>query len=130
MLERLALIAASVRDAVLKVIGAPRAIIPGIDLAFDNPPARYDFSRDVVTFQGKELGGVVNCAVNRKALDDHFGVNGYGQEGRVEAFLKNRSKIEEIARAKYLSFPVEEPGAVLVKTSDVESFARRARKLK
>ncbi|MGY3506670.1 MULTISPECIES: DUF1488 domain-containing protein [unclassified Bradyrhizobium] len=97
MLERLALIAASVRDAVLKVIGAPRSIIPGIDPAFDNPPARYDVSRDVVTFQGKELGGVVNCAVSRKALDDHFGVDGLGQEGRVKAFLKNRSKIEQIA---------------------------------
>ncbi len=49
----------------------------------------------------------------------------------MEAFLKNRSRIEEIARAKYLSSPVEEPGAVLVKTSDVESFSvRRAPKRK
>ncbi|WP_407181587.1 DUF1488 family protein [Bradyrhizobium sp. STM 3562] len=75
MLEGLALIAPSVRDVVLRAIGAPRSIIPGIDLAFDNPPARYDFNRDVVTFQGKELGGLVNCAVSREALDDHFGAD-------------------------------------------------------
>ncbi|MBB4360644.1 hypothetical protein GGD65_001642 [Bradyrhizobium sp. CIR18] len=122
MLEGLALLAAAVRDTLLKTIGSPRSIIPGIDLSFDNPPARYDFSRDVVTFQGKELGGTVNCAVSREALDDHFGADGLGQEGRLEAFLKNRSRIEEIARAKYLSAPVDEPGAVLVKTSDVENF--------
>ncbi|VIO70431.1 hypothetical protein CI1B_30850 [Bradyrhizobium ivorense] len=102
MLEGLALLAAPVRDAVLRTIGAPRPIVPGIDLSFDNPPARYGFSRDVVTFQGKELGGTVSCAASREALDDHFGADGLGQDGRVEAFLKNRSRIEEIARAKSL----------------------------
>ncbi|WP_271619317.1 nucleotidyltransferase family protein [Bradyrhizobium sp. CCBAU 51745] len=70
MFEGLALLAASVRDAVLKTIAAPRSIIPDMDLSFDNPPARYDFSRDVVTFQGQAPGGAVNCAVSREALDD------------------------------------------------------------
>jgi hypothetical protein len=124
MLEGLALLAASVRDAVLKTIGAPRSVIQGIDLSFDNPAARYDFNRDIVTFRGQALGSAVNCAVSREALDDHFGADGLGQEGRLEAFLKNRSRIEEIARAKYLSSPVDEPGAVLIKTSDAENFSR------
>jgi hypothetical protein len=124
MLERLALLAASVRDAVLKTIGAPRSVIQGIDLSFDNPVARYDCNRDIVTFQGQALGSAVNCAVSREALDDHFGADGLEQEGRLQAFLKNRSRIEEIARAKYLSSPVDEPGAVLIKTSDAENFSR------
>jgi len=124
MLEGLALLAASVRDAVLKTIGAPRSVIQGIDLSFDNPAARYDCNRDIVTFQGQALGSVVNCAVSREALDDHFGADGLEQEGRLQAFLKNRSRIEEIARAKYLSSPVDEPGAVLIKTSDAENFSR------
>jgi hypothetical protein len=131
MLEGLGLLEASARDVVLDTIRAPRLILPGIDLSFDNPPARYDFSRDVVTFVGKALGSPVNCAISREALDDHFGADGAGQEGRLQAFLKNRSRIEEIARAKYLSSPVDEPGAVLVKTPDVESFStRRAPKRK
>ena len=124
MLEGLALLAASVRDTVLKTIGAPRSVIQGIDLSFHNPAARYDFSRDIVTFQGQALGSAVNCAVSREALDDHFGADGLEQEGRLQAFLKNRSRIEEIARAKYLSSPVDEPGAVLIKTSDAENFSR------
>jgi hypothetical protein len=83
MLEGLALLAASVRDAALKTIGAPRSIIPGIDLSFDNSPAHYDFSRDLVTFQGKELAGTVNCAVSREVLDDHFGADGLGHPCRA-----------------------------------------------
>ncbi|WP_407152791.1 GSU2403 family nucleotidyltransferase fold protein [Bradyrhizobium sp. ORS 86] len=125
MLEGLVLLAAAVRDAVLKTIGAPRSIIPGIDLSFDNPPARYDFSRDIVMFQGQGLGGAVDCAVSREALDDHFGAYGLRQEGRLEAFFKNRSKIEEIARTKYLFSPVEEPRAVLLGTSDIEELSRK-----
>ncbi|MGY4473680.1 DUF1488 domain-containing protein [Bradyrhizobium sp. USDA 3364] len=117
------MLSATVRDAVLKTISAPRSIIPSIDLSFDNPPTRYDFSRDVVTFHGEALGSAVNCAVSREALDDRFGADSLGQEGRLQAFLKNRSRIEEIARAKYLSSPIDEPGAILVKTSDIENFS-------
>ncbi|WP_309143726.1 DUF1488 domain-containing protein [Bradyrhizobium sp. CCGUVB4N] len=125
MLEGLGLLEASVRDAVLVAIGMPRLTLPGIELSFDNSPARYDLSRDIVTFAGKALGSRVNCVISREALDDHFGSDGLGKEGRLEAFLNNnRPRIEAIARAKYLSAPIEEPGAVLVKTSDVERFSQ------
>ncbi len=78
-----------------------------------------------MTFEGQALGAAVNCAVSREALDDHFGADGLGQEGRLQAFLRNRSRIEEIAGTKYLSSPVDESGAVLIKTADVENFATR-----
>ena len=48
---------------------------------------------------------------------------------RVATFLKSRSKIEGLLRTKYLSWPVEEPGAVLLKTLDVEELTRQATKL-
>ncbi|WP_407170732.1 GSU2403 family nucleotidyltransferase fold protein [Bradyrhizobium sp. ORS 111] len=124
MLEGLGLLAASVRDTVLKTIGVPRSIIPGIDLSFDNPSPRYDFSRDIVTFQGEALSGAVGCAISGEALDEHFGADG-GQEGRLEAFLESRSRIEQLARTKYLSSPVAEPGAVLIGTSDIEELPRK-----
>ena len=109
---------ASARDLTLKVIDGRRSMIAGLDLTFSNPPARYDFSRDTVTFAGNALGSAVACAISREALDDHFGTDGLRQDGRVEQFLKNRSKIELMARTKYLSWPVDEPGAVLIKTMD------------
>jgi hypothetical protein len=120
--EGLSQIRASVRDLTLKVVDARRSIIPGLDLNFNNPPARYDFSRDIVLFAGDALGGPVECAVSRETLDDHFGADGLGQEGRVECFLKNRSKIERMARTKYLSWPIEEPNAVLIRSVDAQTL--------
>jgi hypothetical protein len=115
------LAAASVagRDWLLKAIDGRRSAIPGIDLTFSNPPPHYDFSRDVVTFVGQSFGSSIRCEISREALDDHFGTDGLDQKGRVEAFQKNRSRIELMARAKYLSWPIEEPGTVLIKTMDV-----------
>ena len=117
--EGLGQLEASVRDSTLKVVDLRRSTLPGIDLIFDNPPIRYDFSRDIATFEGTALGSPVVCAISREALDDHFGTDGQDQKGRVESVLRNRSSIEQMARTKYLSRPVEEPGAVLIKTMDV-----------
>jgi hypothetical protein len=121
--EGIGLLSASARDLALKSVDSRRSIVPGIDLGFNNPPARYDFSRDIVTFEGTALGSPVACAISREALDDHFGTDSLGQDGRLEAFLKTRSRIELMARAKYLSWPVEEAGAVLIKTTDIKKLS-------
>jgi hypothetical protein len=112
------------RDATLRATQNLRSIVPGLDLTFSNPPARYDFSRDIVTFAGAALGGAVACAISREALDDHFGSNGQDRNGRIEAFLANRSEIEQLARTKYLSSPIEESNSVLIKTDDIARLAR------
>jgi hypothetical protein len=95
-----------------------------MDLVFDNPPARYDFGRDVVAFAGKAVGKLVPCAISREALDDHFGTDDLDREGKVQVVLKNRSKIEQMMKTKYLTWPIEEPDAVLIKTSDVPILRR------
>jgi len=110
------------RDLTLKVLGRAREILPGVDLTFNNPPARYDSSRDVVTFTGEALGSPVGCAVSRETLADYFDADNLDKTGRVEAFLKNRSKIEQWMRAKYLSWPVEDPETLILKTMDVEKL--------
>jgi hypothetical protein len=122
--EGLGQLGAPARDSLLKVIDGRRSMIPGLDLTFNNPPARYDFSRDIVTFEGNALGSPVSCAISREALDDHFGTDGQNQNGRVESVLKNRSKIELMARTKYLSWPVDELGVVLIKTMDVPKLLK------
>jgi hypothetical protein len=117
-------IGSRVRDLALKAVGGRRSMIPRLDLSFNNSPVHYDFSRDVVTFAGDAAGRPIACAISREALDDHFGADGLGREGRMECFLKNRSKIEPLARTKYLSWPVDEPDAVLVKTMDVPKLVK------
>ena len=125
LLDGMTRLAPHSRDLMLKTLGHPREILPGIDLSFNNPPVRYDSHRDVIAFTGEALGNSVNCAVSREAMEDHFGANGLDREGRVEAFLKNRSTIERLIRTKYLSWPVEETEAVLLGTIDVEKLLPR-----
>jgi hypothetical protein len=45
-------------------------------------------------------------------------------EGRLASFHLSRSKIERMVKAKYLSWPIEEPETVLLKTMDVEELSR------
>src|SRR5262249_39095178 len=119
LIEGIARLGARTRDIILKHIGATRSTIPGIDLTFNNPPPNYDFGRDVVTFVGDSMGEPVQGSISREALDDHFGTGGLGNEACVERFLEHRSAIEAMARAKYLSWPIEESAAVLIKTGEV-----------
>ena len=124
MLGGMSQIAPRARDLTLKLVSRTRSIIPGIDLTFNNPPARYNSERDVVVFSGEALGAPVECSVSREALDDHFGAHGQGKEGRLEAFRANRSKIESLLRRKYLSQPVEDLEAVLLRTVDVDELLK------
>ncbi|MGE3248424.1 MAG: GSU2403 family nucleotidyltransferase fold protein [Parvibaculaceae bacterium] len=124
LLEGLSTIGGHTLDLTLKTVGVSRAKVPGLDLTFANPPVRYDFIRDAATFQGSALGTSVSCVISREALDDHFGTDGLGQKERVESVLRNRSKIELMARAKYLLWPIEEPGTVLIKTADIPKFLK------
>jgi hypothetical protein len=124
LLGGMKLLSADVRDLLLRVLKRSREILPGMDLAFPDSRARYDSSREVVRFVGEALGHPVQCAVSREALEDHFGANGQDREGRLASFHLSRSKIERMVKTKYLSWPVEEPEAVLLKTTDVEELLR------
>jgi hypothetical protein len=125
--EGLSQLPAVIRDLTLKVVDERRDKIAGLKLTFNDPPPKYDFSRDVVTFVGEALGSPVTCAISREALDDNFGTAGTSGrtiEERLEAFRKNRSTIERLVRHKYLFWPVEEIEAVLIKTQDVPELLK------
>ncbi len=124
ILEGLSQLPLGPRDIALKVVDKSRDVVPGVGLAFNNPPPRYDFQRDIVTFVGESLGDEVRCAVSREALADHFGANNVTNEGRVEVFRKNRTIIEQLTREKYLHWPVEEPGQVILKTQDIPQLRK------
>lgn len=123
LLEGMRGLAPESRDLLLKALGRPREIIPGIDLTFASPPLRYDSTRDVITFTGTSLGHTVPCAISREALEDHFHADGLDQNGRIAVASKNRSRIERLMRSKFLSEPVEEPRAVLLTTTDVQALS-------
>ena len=117
----------NVTSYLAKVIDERREITTGLDLAFDNSAAKYDRSRDIAEFDGEALGSSVTCAISREALDDHFGLSGSSgrtTEERLETFRTNRSLIEQLARHKYLFWPVEQIESVTIKTLDVSKIDR------
>jgi len=122
--EALGLVSAEARDLILKAVDTTRSIIPGLDLQFSAPPARYDFERQVITFYGESGDARVRCSVSREALDDYFGTDRIDKEERVMKFRENRETFERMLRIKYLTWPIEEPGAVLIKTNDVEKLRK------
>jgi len=126
LVEGMTEIAAPTRDNTLKVANRTRSILPGIDLAFDDQPASYDFTRDIVVFRGQALGHSVECRISRAALDDHFGTGHSGNEGRLDKFREKRAAIEDMARKKYLFWPIEDPGVVLIKTNDVPKLLEKS----
>jgi len=109
---------ASVRDLTLKVANRTRAILPHIDLTFDDRPPASDFIRGVV-FHGEALNESVECWISREALDDNFEPHHSDNEGHLKKFREHRTAIEAMARKKYLSWPIEEPNVVLIKSADV-----------
>jgi hypothetical protein len=114
------------RDLLLTALGRARGILPGINLTFGASAARYDSSREVVTFTGEALGYSVGCLVSREALEDYFGADNLDRAGRLEAFHQNRSEIEGMLRTMYLTWPVETVGSVLLATADVERLRKPA----
>jgi len=116
-------LSSEIRDSLLKTLQQPRNILPGMDLTFPDARPRYDSDRDVVSFFGEALGRPVRCAVSREALDDHFGADGRDRKGHLDSFQRSRSRIELMAKAKYLCWPVEQSDVVLLKSVDVEKLS-------
>jgi hypothetical protein len=118
--EGLGLIDANVRDSTLKTVGASRSLVPGLDLEFSAPHVRYALDRDIITFSGRAGERLVHCAVSGEALEDHFGADGVDRDGRLKIFRAHRSTFERMARTKYMTWPVEDVGSVLIRTDDVD----------
>jgi hypothetical protein len=106
------------RDMTLKTLDITRATL-GLDLTFNSPATGFDSTRGVLTFRGEAQGSKVSCAISLEALEDHFSADGFDVKELSRLFTRNRSRIENLARTKYLSWPVEQPESVLITTKDV-----------
>jgi hypothetical protein len=107
------------RDRLLFATEQRRSIVAKLDIEFRDAPPRYDSVREVVVFSGLTSGEVVDCAISREALDDWFGADGNGPEGRIKSFRDHRAEIQALAREVYLNDPVPPDGAVLITTPAV-----------
>lgn len=122
--ESLGVIDANTRDLTLKAAGATRSFVPGLDLKFESSQPTYDVARQAVVFRGRADDTNVVCAISREALEDHSGVDHADDRKCLEIFRANLSTIEKIARAKYLSQPIEQPNEVIIKSEDIRARFR------
>ncbi|MFO1083204.1 MAG: GSU2403 family nucleotidyltransferase fold protein [Reyranellaceae bacterium] len=119
-----------VRDRTLAAVGEVRARIPGLDLAFDDTAPREDFERDAFFLWADAGKQRVRCLVSRATVDDAYGADGLGKEGRLATLRENRPEIEALLRQKYLHDPVEEPASVTLKSQDVGRLRSRIARAK
>jgi hypothetical protein len=125
LMESAVKLAPIARDTLLKTVDWRREQVPNLTLGFERNAPRYLFDRDVVAFNGKDVAGRIRCEISREALEDHFNADDLTKEGRVERFRENRSLIEQMASMKYRSWPIEEPGVILIRTGDVRELRGR-----
>jgi hypothetical protein len=118
--QGMTLLSDNVRDRTLQTVGATRSIVPGLDLTFSDPPARYDVNRQVLTFWADAGGARHRCAVSRESLEDHFGSVGAIKEGAAIAFRAHRGEIERLLREKYLNSKIQDLHETILRTADVE----------
>jgi hypothetical protein len=120
MLAGLADIDAMVRDRTLAVVGKTRAEVPKLDLRFEDSAPRDDFEREAVLLWASAGKQRIRCIVGRAVLEDHYGADGLGRDGRIKKLQDNRQEIEALIREKYLHDPVEESGTIILKTLEIE----------
>ncbi|MGZ3339810.1 MAG: GSU2403 family nucleotidyltransferase fold protein [Reyranella sp.] len=120
MLTGLADINPTVRDRTLAVVGKTRADVPELDLRFEDSAPRDDFEREAVMLWASAGKQRIRCIVSRTVLEDHYGAEGLGKEGRIKKLQDNRQEIEALIREKYLHDPVEESGTIVLKTLEIE----------
>ncbi|MFO1079328.1 MAG: GSU2403 family nucleotidyltransferase fold protein [Reyranellaceae bacterium] len=112
------------RDRTLATVGRPRAVLPDLDLAFEQVAPRNDLERESVRLWARVDGRRLACLVSRAVLDEHFGAAGLRPEDRTTKVRDNRREIERLLRAKFLNDPVEDDEALILKSDDVPRLRR------
>lgn len=122
MTKGLSQIKARTRDFVLQTLNWTRSKIEVPPLTFEEVRPIHIFDRDIVVLRAKSGTDAVTVAISREALDDHFGADRRGREGRIDATRKCRSEIEALAALKYMDWPIEDLEMTLLKTTDIEAL--------
>jgi hypothetical protein len=128
--EGLGLLHPATRDHVLRTTGAPRAVIPGLDLHF--VPGRVGYDEDAgeayffVQVKSDAAGTEsIRCCVEKDALEAAFGQGPLDRDGCIAMLRQQQSIIQQAARARYLQHPVGFDHEILLTRADLNAAARK-----
>ena len=124
--EGLGLLHPATRDQVLLTVGAPRAVIPGLDLSIVPGPVGYDDEAQVLRFfvQARSHASStegVQCIVEKQVLEGCFGPGPFDRTACLAVFREHREIIAQAARDQYLWQPVAFGHEVVLTRSSLES---------
>jgi hypothetical protein len=105
--EGMGLLHPATRDRVLQTVGAPRMVVPGLDLRFVPDRVAFDTTRNELRFSAIASREGITCAVPREALEALTGARPLDRDGCLAAFAQFRDQIEQTLRSQYLTHPVE-----------------------
>jgi hypothetical protein len=105
--EGMGLLHPATRDRVLQTVGAPRMVVPGLDLRFVPERVIFDDTNNELRFFAIAGREGIACAVPREALEAVTGAKQLDREGCLAAFVKFRDRIEQTLRTQYMTHPVE-----------------------
>jgi nucleotidyltransferase-like protein/uncharacterized protein DUF1488 len=105
--EGLGLLHPATRDRVLQTVGAPRMVVPDLDLRFLPERARYDANRDEVRLFATAGREGVACVVSGEVLACLTGGEPLDRDGCLDAVRQYRERIESMLRTRYMAQPVE-----------------------
>jgi hypothetical protein len=108
----------STRDGLLKAVGAPRAVVPGLDLEFVPGRASYDAGNDEVRFLAFAGREGLSCFAGRDVLEVNVGRPLEPREC-LSVFREFRSEIERAVRDRYLTKPIGAIGEVRLVPADI-----------
>lgn len=110
--EGIGLLHPATRDRVLRTVGAPRNVVPGLTLQFVPDRISYHAGTETVRCFAQAGRETVACIVPRDALN-------VVTDAAVSAFRQNRSRIEQALLDRYLNEPVETSGEVHLRLDDL-----------
>lgn len=135
MTEGLGLIAADVRDHVLKCVGETRSFVPGLSLEFASPRPRYESDENSIVMNAKASGRDHLCFIKIDVVEDLFyaetaaepNKSGFSDiESDTKAVLlavrKHQDMFENLLREKFLALPIENVGQTVLRNSDIQKL--------
>lgn len=119
--EGLGLLHPKTRDSVLRAIGAPRSVIPGLRLEFLPGKEGYDEGSQEGFFFARCGAEGIRCGIARDALQAGFGLDTIAPAACLETLRRHRVAIELASETKYLQQPVGAEHDIVLTRTDMLS---------
>ena len=117
--EGLGLLHPKTRDSVLRTVGAPRSVVPGLHLEFIPGKEWYDEGAQEGFFFARAGAEGLRCGIALDALQAYLGLKTTDPTACLDTIRRHRVAIESAAQAKYLKQSVSVEHDIMLTRTDL-----------